>query len=141
MSYNNKSYRKRFKHINPDGDLDINEWRKIFVESCDPTEYTAAIELVGSWEEWKHLKRHWPHFAEVILPTWQDEQEIYMRSAAITRIMNSTNTLDAKWIAERKWAEKKPGAPTKQEKARRERINTEIDDDVSRVLRLHAVDK
>lgn len=140
MSYTPTPYRKRFIQFNKDGDLDLKDWRKVFVETCDPTEYTAAIQLVGSWEEWSRMKNTWPGFTEDILPEWLMEQEVYIRSAAIIKITTSDHTGDAKWLAEKRWMEKKPGKPTNVEMKRREKANELINDDISRVMGIHAVD-
>lgn len=132
------SYRKRFTDYG--GTENLDDWRKVFVESSDPTGYTAAVELLGSWKEWEGMLTSWPAFTRDILPVWLNEQEIYMRSHAIRGIAESDNTNDLKWIAEKKWKDKKPGPPTQAEKARREMVDNSIDDDVERVMRIHAVD-
>lgn len=50
--------RKIFKQYNPEGTEDLGIWRDKFVEIADPTEYRAAKELVGSWEEWQRFKKN-----------------------------------------------------------------------------------
>ena len=43
--------RKQFKQYNINGKEDLEEWRDRFVSISDPTEYRAAIDLVGSWAD------------------------------------------------------------------------------------------
>lgn len=136
---NTQPYRKRFKQYRLGGTEDLNEWRARFVATMDPTEYAGAIELLGSWSSWEEMKRLWPHFAENILPEWKDEQEVLIRSIAVKTIQSSKNTNDQKWIAEAKWKDKKPGAPTIVEKQRRSIVEDNISGDIERVRSVNGV--
>ena len=66
----------KFKQFSDKGTEDLAKWREVFVHICDPTEYGAAIELAGSWEEWQRMKREWPEFRTKILVDWLAEVEV-----------------------------------------------------------------
>ena len=126
--------RKLFKQYDPAGEKDLQDWRKRFVAIADPTEYRAAIDLVGSWEEWQRFKKEWKEFRDVILIDWLAEVEIKLRSEAIsnmcTQAVDPKGTAAAKWIAEGRYRPKKVGAPSKAEIQRQAKIQASIDDEV-----------
>ena len=125
--------RKLFKQFNPEGVEDLQDWRERIVAVCDPTEYMAAIELVGSWAEWQRFKREWPHFRENILPEWLAEVEVKMRSEAVRNvIMKSTSDAGAaKWLAEGRYSPARKGRPSKAEVEKQAKIQARIDDEVN----------
>lgn len=126
--------RKQFKQYNPDGKEDLEEWRERFVAIADPTEYRAAIDLVGSWAEWQRFKKEWKEFRDVILIEWLAEVEIKLRSEAIGNMceqaLDPKGTAAAKWIAEGRYKPRKVGAPSKAEVQRQAKIQASIDDEV-----------
>lgn len=136
--------KKLFRQYNPQGTQDLDEWRRVFIECGDPTEYAAAHKLCGSWKEWERIKGDWKYFANVILPEWHEELEISLRSQAIKRLVSAAKSDDrdasaaAKWIAEGRYKPKGVGRPNKDKIAAEERIRSrvkdEIEDEVSRVL-------
>ena len=140
--YKQPTYRASFKQFDKNGTNDLDEWRKIFVELCDPTEYDAAIVLLGSWTEWQKMKKLWPSFREIILKEWLDEVEIKLRSQGIKSLckhaMTDKGSTAAKWIAEGRFNTRKAGKPSKAEVEREAKIaagvEEEVDDDVERVL-------
>ena len=133
--------RKLFIQFDPEGEYDLDEWRKVFVDIADPTEYDAAITLIGSWDEWKKLKQYWPWFRDVCLPAWLEEVEIKLRSQAVKHIIKQSKkdngTAAARWVAEGRYACRKPGKPTNAEIERQARIHAgveeEVADDIERV--------
>jgi hypothetical protein len=135
--------RKLFKQYWQGGTEDLSEWRTRFVETMDPTEYTGAIELCGSWEEWLKFKKLWPLFNEQILPMWLAEIEVRLRSEAIRSVVKDVLTdsksanSSAKWLAEGRFKAAKRGRASSQEREYlrkvEEGIMEEIEDDISRV--------
>lgn len=134
--------RKIFKQFTDTGTEDLNEWRKVFVDICDPTEYEGAIALVGTWGEWLRFKREWPAFNNTILPEWLDEVEVKIRSLAVKNLCGQAKdpkgAAAAKWLAEGRYIPKQAGRPSKtqiEKEARiQARVSSETDDDVARVL-------
>ena len=126
--------RKQFTQYNPDGKKDLEEWRTRFVAIADPTEYRAAIDLVGSWAEWQRFKKEWKEFRDVILIDWLAEVEIKLRSDAIGNMceqaLDPKGTAAAKWIAEGRYRPRKVGAPSNAEVQRQAKIQASIDDEV-----------
>jgi hypothetical protein len=120
------------------GEISINDWRKVFVECEDLTEYEPALKLCGSWEEWCRFKKEWPHFLTIV-QEWKDEVEIRLRSQAVKRIVKASDTsVDAaKWIAEGKF-HKRAGKPSKAEVERQAKIEAGVQDqtrdEIERVL-------
>ena len=144
MAWNTKPSRKLFKQFDPTGTEDIEEWKARFLATRDPTEYSGALELVGSWKDWLHFKRNWPHFTNNILPEWMEEMEILIRSEALRTMIGDARsnsrsaTTSARWVAEGGYKPKKVGGLTKTEREREERVRAgalqEVDEDVRRVL-------
>lgn len=132
--------RKLFKQYGG-GTYDLDHFHEVFVGSDDPTEYAAALELVGSWEEWKFLKASWPGFNK-FLQAWKDELEIKLRSEAIRNMCaqakSEKGTAAAKWIAEGRYNPSVVGRPTKSKIEREIKIQAgiveEVEDDIERVM-------
>lgn len=137
--------KQQFKQYNPKGKEDLDKWRQIFVETGDPTEYEAALQLVGSWAAWQKFKKDWPFFKNQILPEWLTELEIRLRSKAIRKMVASAdddlNTAAMRWIAEGKYKpdDKRTAAVKRQEQAIKKGVATEIDEDVRRVSEANVV--
>ena len=118
--------------------------RRLYMEANDPTEYTIAHEVFGSWKQWKRLCKN--KIIGEYIQELRDELEVRLRSDAI-KAMVDTATLEgakgttaAKYIAERGWNKRKAGAPSKEEKNRelkiQDGISDEIQEDMAR-LELH----
>ena len=135
--------KKLFKQFNPEGTEDLDEWREVFVNSCDPTEYTAAIQLAGTWAEWQRFKKEWAGFREIILPEWKVELEIKMRSDAIKTVITDATSSSksaassAKWVAEGKFDNRPVGRPGSKRLEHEAKVNDalarEIEEDIKRV--------
>lgn len=140
MELTRRPTRKQFKQFSEEGTLDLEDWHKLFIELCDPTEYTAALALVGSWPEWQRFKKEWGVFRDEILVGWLAEVEVKIRSNAIRKVIDSatTDTKAAQWLAESKHVPKRAGKPSKAEVERQAKIEAgvrnEVEDDVTRVL-------
>lgn len=103
--------------------------RRLYVELADPTEYTQAMVLLGSWEHWERLSNV-PWFKSEHLDAWRAELEVKLRSQAIMD-MQESNSLKAKeFLANAKWKpdEKSPrrGRPTKEAISHQAKIEARI---------------
>lgn len=132
-----RATRKLFKQFHPEGTEDLDEWRNKFVEICDPTEYNAALALVGSWKEWCRFKKEWGAFSEIVAD-WVAEVEIKLRSQAVKVLAKNTDAGAQKWIAEGKFKQKIAGRPTKAQVERAAKVEAgvtkETDEEVNRVF-------
>lgn len=114
-----------------DGTYDTEEFHQTFLECDDPTEYKAALLLVGSWQEWVRLKDDSIWFrAQVHL--WLEELEIKQRSDAIEKVLvlaasDKASAFQAnKWIGERGYAKiSERGRPSKEVLAREAKVIAE----------------
>lgn len=94
--------------------------KKIYLEIGDPTEYTFAREVFGSWDHWQRIRNN-----QVLAPyitAWAEELEIKLRAEAIMSILTLTREIETKnmpamrWAAESGWKEAKRGRVSKKEK-------------------------
>jgi hypothetical protein len=99
----------------------LQEWKEVFLECRDPSEYSVAMTLLGDWEHWLEVRNH-----PVIKPhidKWHSELEVKLRSEAIAQMKTHAKqpggTAAAKWLADKGYASegvKKPvGRPKKEE--------------------------
>lgn len=99
----------------------LQEWKEVFLECRDPSEYSVAMTLLGDWEHWLEVRNH-----PVIKPhidKWHSELEVKLRSEAIAQMKAHAKqpggTAAAKWLADKGYATegvKKPvGRPKKEE--------------------------
>ena len=108
--------------------------KQIFLSYTDPTEYTFAMEVFGSWTGWQkisesaEIKKH--------VDQWREELEIKIRAEAIKAIAETAvtegakGTAAARWIAEGNWKGRR-GRPSKAEVERERKIQAGIQDDIS----------
>ena len=99
----------------------LQEWKDVFLDCRDPSEYQPAQMLLGDWEHWQEVRNHVlikPH-----VDKWQAELEVKLRSEAIQQMKSHAKqpggTAAAKWLADKGYADgsvKKPlGRPKKEE--------------------------
>lgn len=107
------------KSLFENGTYDLTQFHDTFIELGDPTEYKAAIKLVGTWQEWERIKRDWPMFQNHIT-LWKEELDVKLKSEAIERInkLAETEHYQAnKWVAEEGYSKQSgAGRPSKREK-------------------------
>lgn len=114
--------------------------RRLYIEMADPTEYEFATTYLYGWAHWqkmlgnKDLRKH--------IEEWREEVELKLRAQAVKAIAAKAATGDfssAKWLADKGWNGKR-GRPSKQElaneKKMRDKVETELQDDASRILHL-----
>ena len=113
--------------------------KKLYLEKEDPTEYEFATEYLLGWRQWIRLcenKQIVKHIDE-----WRAELEYKLRSKAVKMMLTSAHTGNyqaAKWFADRGWANKGAGRPSKadveHEKQVQARLGEEYSEDVVRLL-------
>jgi len=99
----------------------LQEWKEVFLDLRDPSEYSAAMALLGDWEHWLEVRNH-PMIKQHV-DKWQAELEVKLRSEAIQQMKvhakQPGGTAAAKWLADKGYAQegaKKPvGRPKKEE--------------------------
>lgn len=98
----------------------LQEWKDVFLELRDPSEYQAAMTLLGDWEHWQEVRNHVlikPH-----VDKWQAELEVKLRSEAIQQMKQHAKqpggTAAAKWLADKGYVQEGPkkvvGRPKKE---------------------------
>jgi len=119
--------------------------RKLYLSYCctDPTEYTFAWSVFGSWETWQQLARS--NYIKKDVEAWRREVEVKIKSEAIRSIADEMRTGGrssfgaAKLLLERGWLDDKSASKAKaQLKAKEEEdLNTEalrvLEDDAERL--------
>jgi len=110
-----------------------------FMKDADPTGYTTAMRVFGSYPHWERMRRN--KFIGKHIKMWEEELEVKLRSEAIKKMRKMDSPTAAKWLATRGWDGGAPnvrGRPTKDEVTRERKIQAaimdEIEDDAKRVL-------
>jgi hypothetical protein len=113
--------------------------RRLYIESYDPTEYLFAEEHLGGWKHWQRLLASKPIRAHI--EEWREELEFKIRADAVKAMMESAkagNYQASKWLADRGWATRGAGRPSKAEiegsKAVQTRLDNEYGADVIRLM-------
>jgi len=99
----------------------LQQWKEVFLDCRDPSEYSVAMTLLGDWDHWLEIRNHAmikPH-----IDKWHKELEVKLRSEAIQQMKSHAKqpggTAAAKWLADKGYASedvKKPvGRPKKEE--------------------------
>lgn len=95
----------------------LEDWRKTYVEIADPSDYKAAMVLIGNWDHWQ-LLCNTKAFAEH-LERWREEVAAKLRSEGVEQLRKQsrqpTGTAAARWLAENGFEPKRgKGRPPKQ---------------------------
>lgn len=120
----------------------LEDWRKVYLELEDVTEYKPAMALVGDWDHWCTIRNNQnlkPYF-----DAWQKEVEAALRCKAVDLIKQHAEsqggTAAAKWLAEEQYKNlkarepKKPvGRPEKEEENTTAEDNKKIEKDLKRL--------
>jgi hypothetical protein len=120
------------------GTEDIEDWKTVFVDTLDPTEYEGALALGFTWEQWKHFKALAPKFAAKVAE-WVDEIEVRARSKGIKQMISRAGTDNssaaARYLADGAWTGKHGNSTEKkqQDKKLTKKINAEARDEIRRV--------
>jgi hypothetical protein len=95
----------------------IEEWRKVYVDIADPTDYRAMKVLLGDWEHWKLIVEN--QTIAPIVSEWRDEVNIKLKSDGIASIRKLAATKDsaAKILVGNDWdkTQSKRGRPSQKQ--------------------------
>lgn len=110
------------------------DWKAIYLEVADPTEYETAMCLIGDWEHYSLIRNH-PKIKPV-MDAWAEEVAIKLKSAAFRKLekLSSTpnGTAAAKYISEGQFFGK--GRKAKQiTEEKQSKISERISEDMERL--------
>lgn len=98
----------------------LADWKQPYIESRDPSEYSAAMKLIGDWDHWQAIRTN--SLISPIIDKWHQEMLVLIQSEAIKAMVVHSKlqggTAAAKWLAENGWEEKTPkkrGRPVSKE--------------------------
>ncbi len=110
-----------------------------YIECNDPTEYTFANEWLCGWRHWQKMLEN--KFLRRYIEEWREELEYKIRASAVKHMLDSAsagNYQASKWLADRGWATRGAGRPSKAEiegsKAVQTRLDNEYGADVIRLM-------
>jgi hypothetical protein len=107
------------------------DWRPIFLETADPTEYETAMRLIGDWDHYQAIRNHAK--LKPIFDKWAREVEVKLRSQSIMKMVRHSSAPNgaaaAKWLAEGAFMGRV--LKNKQEKQEEEQVRDEIGERVS----------
>lgn len=85
----------------------LRDWKEVYMELSDPTEYKPAMYLIGDWSHWKRIADGSACAPYIAL--WREELRVKMKSDAIEKLkkLSEINANAAKWLVERQGEEKK----------------------------------
>lgn len=113
----------------------IAEWRKVYVAIADPSDYEAAMVLIGNWEHWVALMNCKSFMAE--LTKWREEVLVKLRSAALANLVKQSQsdkgTAAAKYLIELGGVKATRGRPAKEEPDDSRESNSQIRRDAARL--------
>lgn len=104
--------------------------KRLYLEMQDPTEYEFANTYLAGWRHWqkitenKVLKNH--------VEEWRAELEFKLRAQAVKSMIGQAATGNfqaTKWLADRGWATRGAGKPTKEEVAREAKFLAKAEDE------------
>ena len=117
---------------------------RMYMECNDPTEYKVAIEVFGSWKAWQRQLGNEAIMSYVA--EWREELEVAIRSTAVSAMVQvsategSKGTAASKYLADKGWAKRKAGAPSKEEvegeKKKHAEVGNHLNEDAKRILGL-----
>lgn len=117
----------------------VDEARKLFIATKDPTGITFADEYLGGYEHWKALLNC--RSLELEMASWKEEMEVRLRSEGLKNIhaMAKESFQASKLIMEGKWDDRKAGRPSKAEVEKNIRVESkmkqEFNKDIARIKR------
>ena len=116
------------KHVPP---FKLSDWRKVYIEACDPTEYAPAMELVGDWAHWLLIRNH--PTIKPIMDGWHMEVDVTIRSDALKNMLKHSGkaggTSAAMWIAVGGFVDR--DKRTKKGKSEEEKVREKVSERVS----------
>jgi hypothetical protein len=102
-------------HETNDGRTDIKsiwslkDWKEVYLDLLDPTEYEPAMYLLGDWLHWKRIAD--ASACAPFIAQWREELKVKMKSLAIAELRKQAKgkmgTAAAKWLVEHTGEDKK----------------------------------
>lgn len=71
----------------------LEEWRKVYVDIADPTEYRSAMALIGDWDHWKMIVEN--QSVKPFIELWRDEVAVKLKSEAFASLRKLSHTKDS----------------------------------------------
>lgn len=110
--------------------------RIIYVNTLDPSEYNAAMLLLGSWKHWQRLTEC--GWFQPYLKEWREEMAIRLQSIGVTNLLSQASsergTTAAKFLAERGWNKALKNSPKVRDKDKNKHdVSDFINDDMERL--------
>jgi hypothetical protein len=113
--------------------------KRLYLEEEDPTEYSFVTKYLLNWRQWQRLydnKLLRPHIED-----WREELELKLRSRATKEMIKKAekgNIQASKWLADRGWANRGAGRPSKEEVQNEKRFQARVDKDYTAdIIRLN----
>jgi len=116
-------------------------FKRLYIECNDPTEYSTALTLLGSWDHWLRLLEV-PRI-RAFIEECREALEVKLRSDGIRKLIeiskgNGPSARNAaQWLAEKGWTPSARGRPSRAEVARETRrqalVEKDINEDLARV--------
>lgn len=114
--------------------------KRLYLEMEDPTEYEFATKYFLNWKHWERICANVAIFQHV--REWREELDHKIRASATKKMIDlarSDNYQAVKWLADKGWAVKGAGRPSKdqlkKDKIQEEAIIDEYGADVVRMYR------
>lgn len=95
-------------------------FKRLYLETEDPTEYTVAKKYLGGWKHWKAISKS--QRLSSYIEDIREEMEVMLRAKGIVNVLEQAyngNYNASRWVADKGWAPKataKRGAPSVEEK-------------------------
>ncbi len=100
----------------------LSDWKEAYLEIGDPTDYAAAMHLIGDWNHWQQIAEKSQIAAAI--KVWRKELSIKLRSEAIQYLKEQAKspkgTTAAKWLAENGFEGKLPKVSKTQQRVEEE---------------------
>lgn len=104
--------------------------KRLYLEAADPTEYKFATEHLLGWKHWQRMCEN--KAIRKYVDEWREELEVKLRCQAIGDAINLAKAGQfqaAKWVADRGWATRAAGRPSKAEIEHEKKVQARIDDE------------
>lgn len=115
--------------------------RNLYLQEEDPTEYTFATTYLMGWRHWQRMCEN--KAIRSYIDEWREELEVKLRCRAVgdaIRAARTGNFQAAKWVADRGWATRGAGRPSKAEVNHEKQVQAKINDEYKGdVIRLYEV--
>jgi hypothetical protein len=106
--------------------------KKLYLDYEDPTEYEFAKTYFASWNHWQAICRN--KVLAVHINEWRDELELKIQSQAIRDIIHTSSEGSyqaSKFLADRGWSKNAVGRPNKADKAKKDAVDSIIENEFS----------